>query len=206
MTTTSLEHMPNELLLLCMSFLGSIDVYRALAGLNYRFNSLLSAMIPRPLLDTSQGGCSGIRYSDMHKLLKRRHYWSRCLLSSIDTIYITDTLAGDVFYHGFHFPLTRSSVQTSSSTLFPSLRRLYITEKSIKKINVLKMFLPMVNSLRYLHLTFDNWYEFSSYSYIINTFIKYKISFYSMVFDVKCSKLFASFCIHCRSSCRMKEY
>ncbi len=45
MTTTSLEHMPNELLLLCMSFLGPIDVYRALAGLNYRFNSLLSVMI-----------------------------------------------------------------------------------------------------------------------------------------------------------------
>ncbi|CAF3458281.1 unnamed protein product, partial [Rotaria sp. Silwood2] len=48
MMTTILESLPNELWFLFMRFLAPIDLYRALAGLNYRINYLLTPVIPHP--------------------------------------------------------------------------------------------------------------------------------------------------------------
>ncbi|CAF3873722.1 unnamed protein product, partial [Rotaria sp. Silwood1] len=89
----SIELLPNELWLLFMSFLSPIDLYRALVGLNHRINCLVFAISPRSILDTSQYGSSSIRLSDMHQLLEGKDDWSKCLLSSIDTIRLCGTLA-----------------------------------------------------------------------------------------------------------------
>ncbi|CAF2937216.1 unnamed protein product [Rotaria sp. Silwood2] len=185
MMTTTLESLPNELWLLFMRFLAPIDLYRALAGLNYRINYLLTAVIPHPMLDTSECADNRIFFSDFYQLLEGKHYWSKCLLSAIDTIHLGDTLAGKILCNDSKSPVTLSSMNTLLSNLFPSLCRLYITEEVIDQINILQMVLPMRNSLRHLHLTFGGSSNDSLYTKIINKFIHHKLSFYSMIFDIK---------------------
>ncbi|CAF1071153.1 unnamed protein product [Adineta steineri] len=182
--TTTLESLPNELCLLFMRFLAPIDLYRALVDLNYRINSLLTAMIPHPILDTSQCASSRILFSDFCQLLEGKHYWSKCLLPAIDTIHLGDTLAGKILCDDSKSPFTLSSMNTSLSNLFTSLCRLYITEEVINQTNILQMLLPMRNSLRHLHLTFGDSVHDSLYTKIINEFIHHKLSFYSMIFDI----------------------
>jgi hypothetical protein len=184
-TITSIESLPNELWLLFMSFLPSIDLYRALAGLNYRINYLLSAMPSRPILDTSQCDGDNIRFSDMRQLIEGKDCWSKCLLSSIDTIRLSGTLASDALCNHYQSPIQLSSTDTSFSILFSSLRRLYVTELALKQIHILKLLLPLPKSLRYVHLIFEDFSTSSSYFAMLHTFNDHQLSFYSMVFDVK---------------------
>jgi hypothetical protein len=186
--TRSVESLPNELWLLFMSFLSPIDLYRALVGLNHRINCLLLAMSPRPILDTSQCGTSSIRSCDMRQLIDAKYDWSKHLLSSVDTIRLCGTLASDALCNDYHSPIQLSSINTSFSRLFPSLRRLYVTEKAIDRINISELLLPLSTSLRYIHITCDTSSESSSYFEILNTFTDHQLSFYSMAFDVKDSK------------------
>ncbi|CAF4700123.1 unnamed protein product, partial [Rotaria sp. Silwood2] len=137
MATKSIECLPNELWLLFMSFLSPIDLYRPLVGLNHRIDCLLFAMTPRPILDTSQCGDSSIHLSDMRQLLEGKDNWSKCLVSSIETIRLSGTLASDVLSDHYQSPIHLSSINTSFSILFPSLRRLYLTEEAINRIEIL---------------------------------------------------------------------
>jgi hypothetical protein len=193
--TTSLDSLPNELWLLFMRFLSPIDLYRALTGLNSRINSLLTVMIPRPMIGISQYGSTCIRFADMRELIEGQHYWAKCLLSAIDTIYLRDTLVTDVLCHRFSFLFTLPSMKTPLSVLFPSLCRLYITQEVINRNDILQMVLSMKDSLRYLHLAFETYSPFSKYTKIINAFIQHKLSFYSMIFDIRDGKFLTFFCI-----------
>ncbi|CAF1036735.1 unnamed protein product [Rotaria magnacalcarata] len=184
-TPRSIEWLPNELWLLFMSFLSSIDLYRALVGLNHRINGLVFAMSPRPILDTSQCDSSSIRLSDMRQLLEGKDDWSKYLLSSIDTIRLCGTLASDALCNNHHSLIQLSSINTSFSRLFPSLRRLYMTEGAIRRINIVEALLPLSTSLRYIHFTFGTPIRSSSYLKMLNTFTDHQLSFYSMVFDVE---------------------
>ncbi|CAF3941158.1 unnamed protein product [Rotaria sp. Silwood1] len=184
-TRRSIELLPNELWLLFMSFLSPIDLYRALVGLNHRINGLVFAMSPRPILDTSQCGSSSICLSDMRQLLEGKDDWSKCLLSSIDTIRLCGTLASDALCNNHHSLIQLSSINTSFSRLFSSLRRLYVTGEAINRINIVEMLLPLPTSLRYIHFTFDTPINSSSYLKMLNTFTDHQLSFYSMVFDVE---------------------
>ncbi|CAF0941026.1 unnamed protein product [Rotaria sordida] len=188
MATKSIECLPNELWLLFMSFLSPIDLYRALVGLNHRLDCLLFAMTPRPILDTSQCGDSSIRLSDMRQLLEGKDNWSKYLLSSIETIRLSGTLASDALSDHFQSPIQLSSINTSFSILFPSLRRLYVTEEAIHRIDILKLFLPLPKALRYVNFTFETSSTCSSYYETLYKFIVRGLSFYSMVFDVKNGK------------------
>ena len=146
MMTMSLESLPNEVWLLFMCFLAPIDLYRALAGLNYRIDDVLISMIPRPMLDTSQCGSNRICFSDLRQVIEGKHYWSKRLRLAIDSVCLTGTLASNALRDQLQCPVMESSIDTSFSTLFPSLCRLYITEEAIDHINVLQMVLPMKNS------------------------------------------------------------
>jgi hypothetical protein len=183
-TMISIESLPNELWLLFMIYLTSIDVFRSLLGLNHRINCLLFSMPSRLVLDTSQCGESGVPFSDIRQLIKGKDYWSKCLLSSIDTIRLSDTLTSYALCN--HFKSTMSIF----SILFSSLRRLYMTEGAIDRINISKLLFSLPKSLSYVHFTFG-W--FSPYFKILHTFIDHQVSFYSMVFDVKNGKFSQSF-------------
>jgi hypothetical protein len=117
-TLGCIELLPNEIWLLFMSFLSSIDLYRALFGLNYRINYLLFAMSPRPILDTSQRGSNSIRLSDMRQLFESKEDWSKCLLSSIDTIRLCGTLAGDALCDHRYSPIQFLSSISRSHVYF----------------------------------------------------------------------------------------
>jgi hypothetical protein len=187
-TRRSIELLSNELWLLFMSFLPPIDLYRALVGLNHRINGLIFAIFPRPILDTSQCGSNSIRLSDMRQLLEGKDHWSKCLLSSIDTIRLCGTLAGDALCNNHYSLIQLSSINISFSRLFPSLRRLYMTEAAINRINIVEMLLSLSTLLRYIHFTFNTPIHSSSYLKMLNTFTDHQLSFYSMVFDVKIGK------------------
>jgi hypothetical protein len=183
--TRYIELLPNELWLLFMSFLSPIDRYRALVDLNHRINCLIFAMSPRPILDTSQCGSSSIRLTDMRQLLEGKDDWSKCLLSSIETIRLCGTLASGALCNQHHSPIQLFSINTSFSRLFPSLRRLYMTEEVISRMNLAEMLLPLSTSLRYIHFTLNTPMYSSSYLKMLNTFTDHQLSFYSMVFDVE---------------------
>ena len=187
-TTRSIESLPNELWLLFMSFLSPIDLYRALIGLNHRVHSLLSIMTPRPVLDTSQCGSSAFRLSDIHQLIEAKCDWSKHLLSSIDTIRLCGTLLSDALCNHHDSPIQLSSINTSFSRLLPSLRRLYVTKKAIKRIKISELLLPLSTSLRYIHFTFTSPTDSSLYLKMLDTFTYHQLSFYSMLFDVEDSK------------------
>ncbi|CAF0890764.1 unnamed protein product [Adineta steineri] len=183
-TIKSIECLPNELWLLFMSFLPPIDLYRALAGLNHRINYLLSSMTPRPVLDTSQCAGDGIYFSNLHQLIAGKDIWSQFLLSSIDTIRLYGTLAGDALFKYYQSPKHLSSNPTSFSHSFPSLRRLYITEIS-EKIEVSQLLIPLSTTLSDVYFTFAAPMRRSSYYKVVNDFTNHSLSFYRMVFDVE---------------------
>jgi hypothetical protein len=187
MVTKCIECLPNELWLLFMSFLSPIDLYRALVGLNYRIDCLLFVTTPRPILDTSQCN-SSIRLSDMRRLLERKDNWSKCLLSSIETIRLSGTLASDTLSDHDKSHIQLSSINTSFSILFPSLRRLYVTEEATDQIDILKLFLPLPKALRYINFTFKTASTSSSYYETLYKFIVHGLSFYSMIFNIKNGK------------------
>ena len=191
--TICIESLPNELWLFFMSFLTPIDLYRALVGLNHRINGLLSVMASRLILDTSQCGGTHIRFSDMRQLIEGNDYWSKCLLSSIETIRLNGTLASDALCDHYQSPVQISSINTSFSILFSSLHRLYVTEEAMSRINILKLFLPLSKSLRYVHFTFKTFSTSSLYFKMLKTFTDHRLSFYSMIFDVKEGKFFKQF-------------
>ncbi|CAF4686007.1 unnamed protein product [Rotaria sp. Silwood2] len=145
-------------------------------------------MTPRPILDTSQCGDSSIRLSDMRQLLEGKDNWSKYLLSSIETIRLSGTLASDALSDHFQSPIQLSSINTSFSILFPSLRRLYVTKEAIHRIDILNLFLPLPKALRYVNFTFKTPSTCSSYYETLYKFIVGGLSFYSMVFDVKNGK------------------
>jgi hypothetical protein len=185
--TSSLESLPNELWLLLMRYLSSFDLFRALVGLNYHIDCLLLS-IRSPFLDTSPH--IGIRFCEMYQLLEGKHDWSQHLLSSIEIIRLGGTHASDILCKHCHassmeiFSSFSVNNNISFSNLFPSLRRLYVTEKAIKRVSILKLLLPISNSLRYVYLTFESFAEYPSYVATINNFIQHRLSFYSMTFDI----------------------
>ncbi|CAF3079705.1 unnamed protein product [Rotaria socialis] len=182
--TTSLESLPNELWLLFMSFLTPINLYRALIGLNNRINCLIATMTSHLVLDTSQCANNSIRFSDMRQLLEGKDYWSKYLLSLIDTVRLTGTLASDVFCDQYRSPIEVPSMNTSFSILFPSLRRLYVTEEAIDTRSLSRIFLPLSKSLRFFHFSAKR-FSMSCYFDILDTFTKHELSLTSMAFEVK---------------------
>ncbi len=188
MSTKLIESLPDELWLLFMNYLTSIDLFRSLLDLNHRINCLLFAMPSRLVLDTSQSGGSGIRFADMRQLMEGKDDWSKCLLSSIETIRLSGTLASDAFYNHYQSLVQFSSCNTSCSNLFPSLRRLYVSEKAVHRVTILELLLQLSKSLHYVHITFPSSSTNWSYFKMLHMLSVHQLSFYSMAFDVKNGK------------------
>jgi hypothetical protein len=190
MVIKSIESLPNEIWLLFMNYLTSIDLFRSMFGLNHRINCLLVSISSHLVLDTFQCGKSGIRFSDMRQLIEGNNYWSKCLLSSIDTIRLSGTLSSDALCSHWQSPIPLSSRNTSFSILFSSLRRLYVTGKAIKRSTITELLVPLSKSLRYIHVTFQSHTKSSQYFEMLHTINDHQVSVYSMVFNVKNGNFF----------------
>jgi hypothetical protein len=183
MRKSTLESLPNELLLKIFSYLSSFDLCQAFLDLqNVRIQHLLTSI-------SHSFDVSLMHYNQLCRFLLSNNNDFTAL---IDTIVLRNSCACQMLYN--HWRETFNDTQQINMFL-PSIKRLFILNTDYYEYGLVQqVLLPLVfahNTLQYLHLVFEQ--PTNSYSSILSDLVHHRISVNTMILEVQKGMLFNIF-------------
>jgi hypothetical protein len=184
---STLESLPNELLLKIFSYLSSFDLCQAFLDLkNVRIQHLLTSI-------NHSFDVSLMHYNQLRQfLLNNNNDFMHCFTALIDTIVLRSSHACWMLFD--HWRETFHDTQQINMFL-PSIKRLFILNTEDYQYGLVKsVLIPLVfthNTLQYLHLVFEK--PTHSYSDILSELVRHRISVNTMILEVENGMLFNIF-------------
>lgn len=180
MTKSTLESLPNELLIVIFSYLSAFDLYLAFNGIeNVRIKQLFTSL--RRLLDVST-----MHYGEIIEFLNS--------LNDEDTTNSFTSLINTVAYHKcmgtyelHQYWEKKLENDTSSNVLLSSIEKLFIFMSEpyayYTTDSFLKRLITFNNSLQYLHLTFESpTYHYTDKLYEL---MRHEVSVHTMILEIE---------------------
>jgi hypothetical protein len=183
---STLESLPNELLLKIFSYLSSFDLCQAFLDLkNVRIQHLLTSI-------SHSFDVSLMHYNQLRRfLLINNNDFMHCFTALIDTIVIRNSCACQMLFN--HWRETFHDTEQINMFL-PLIKRLFILNTEYYEYGLVQRLLPFVfahNTLQYLHLVFEQ--PTNSYSSILSELVHHRISVNTMILEVEKGMLFNIF-------------
>jgi hypothetical protein len=187
MKKSTLESLPNELLLKIFSYLSSFDLCQAFFDLkNVRIQHLLTCI-------SHSFDVSLMHYNQLRRfLLSNNNDFMHYFTALIDTIVLRNSCACRMLFS--HWDETFHDTQQINMFL-PSIKRLFILNTENYQYGLVQgALLPFVfahNTLQYVHLVFKQ--PTNSYSSILSELVHHRISVNTMILEVEKGTLFNIF-------------
>jgi hypothetical protein len=176
---STLESLPNELLLVIFSYLSSYDLCRAYLDVkNARIEHLLTSM--RHSLDVSS-----MHYGQLHQFLSNiNNDITKRFIALIDSVILDDSSASMELVSYWEKTLNETELLTIPVLTIKQLLVLNAEYYSYGLIQpLLTSLVHYSNTLRYLHLVFKT--PSDKYSSMLSQLIRCRISVHSMVLEVE---------------------
>lgn len=179
MKKSTLESLPNELLLIVFGYLSSFDLYRAFLDVkNARIERLLTSI--RHTLDLS-----ALHYDQLRQFLSSSdHDITNRFATLIDTVVLRDSIGCMMFFD--HWKRILNDTE-SLNVWLPSIKQLLILNVNhYEYILVESLLRPLIfrsNTLQYLHLVFEQ--PTNTYSSVLSDLVFRRISIHTMILEVK---------------------
>lgn len=179
MKKSTLESLPNELLLIIFSYLSSFDLCRTFLDMkNVRIERLLTSI--RHWLDVSSMNCS-----QLHQFLSSSDDITNRFTALIETLVLHDSLACMTLLD--HWKKTLNETELLNVWL-PSIKQLLILNPDSYEYGFVEPFLIHLvfhnnNTLQHLHLVFER--PTHQYSTILSQLVFHRISVHTMILEAK---------------------
>jgi hypothetical protein len=178
MSKSTLESLPNELLLIIFSYLSSFDLCQAFLYLNNaRIQHLLTSI-------HHSFNVNLMHYDQLHLWLNSNQNDRNRFTNLIDTVVFNDSYASRTL---LKYWKKTSNETDQSNVLFPSIKRLFILPaECCLCILIQAILIPLIfanNTLQYLHLIFKE--PVSNYPGILSKLIVHRISVDTMILEVE---------------------
>ncbi|CAF4375135.1 unnamed protein product, partial [Rotaria magnacalcarata] len=178
MSKSTLESLPNELLLIIFSYLSSFDLCQAFLYLNNaRIQHLLTSI-------RHSFNFNLWHYDQLHLWLNSNQNHRNRFTNLIDTVVFNDSDASRTLLEYWEKTFNETD---QSNVLFPSIKRLVMLQaERCSYILIQAILIPLVfanNTLQYLHLTFKE--PASKYPRILSKLIVHRVSVHTMILEVE---------------------
>jgi hypothetical protein len=177
MSKSTLESLPNELLLIIFSYLSSFDLCQALLYLNNTRIQHLLTWIRHPF------NVNLMHYDQLHLWLNSNQNHRNRFTNLIDTVVFNDSYASRTLLEYWKKTFNESD---QSNVLFPSIKRLVMLQTECCSYIIQAILIPLIfanNTLQYLHLIFKE--PVSNYPEILSKLIVHRISVHTMILEVE---------------------
>jgi hypothetical protein len=178
MKKSTLESLPNELLLIIFSYLSSFDLFQAFLDLkNARIKHLLTSI--RHSLDVSS-----MHYNRLRQFLSSNNDHINRFTALIDTVVLHNSSACLMLVD--HWKKTLKDTELFN-TLSPSIKQIFILNANYYEYHFVQpVLIPLLfgnNTLQYLHLVFER--ATNAYSSILSELVLHHISVHTMILEVE---------------------
>jgi hypothetical protein len=177
MSKSTLESLPNELLLIIFSYLSSFDLSQAFLYVNNaRIQHLLTSI-------RHSFNVNLMHYDQLHIWLNSNQNHRNRFTNLIDTIVFNDSYASRTLLEYWEKTFNETD---QSNVLFPSIKRLVMLQAECSCILIQAILINLVfanNTLQYLHLIFKE--PASNYPRILSKLIVRRISVHTMILEVE---------------------
>ncbi|CAF1630980.1 unnamed protein product [Rotaria sp. Silwood1] len=178
MNKSTLESLPNELLLIIFSYLSSFDLYQAVLYLN---NACIQHFL---ILIRHSFNVNLMHYDQLHVWLNSNQNHRNRFTNLIDTVVFNDSYASRTL---LEYSKKTFNETDQSNVLFPSIKRLVMLQaECCSYILIQAIVIPLVfanNTLQCLHLIFKE--PASNYPRILSKLIVHRISVHTMILEVE---------------------
>ncbi|CAF1211697.1 unnamed protein product [Rotaria sordida] len=178
MSKSTLESLPNELLLIIFSYLSSFDLCQAFLYLNNaRIQHLLTSI-------RHSFNVNLMHYDQLHLWLNSNQNHRNHFTNLINTVVFNDSYASRTLLEYWEKTFNGTD---QFNVLFPSIKRLVMLQAECYSYTLIQAILiPLVfanNTLQYLHLIFKE--PASNYPRILSKLILHRISVHTMILEVE---------------------
>jgi hypothetical protein len=178
MSKSTLESLPNELLILIFSYLSSFDLCQSFLYLNNnRIEHLLISI-------RHSFNVNFMYYDQLHLWFNTNHNQRNRFTNLIDTIIFNDSFASRTLLEYWEKTFNETD---QSNVLFPSVKRLVMFQAECSSdILIQTILIPLTfdnNTLKYLHLIFKE--PASNYPRILSKLLVHRISVHTMILEVE---------------------
>ena len=177
MHKSTLESLPNELLLNIFSYLSSFDLCQSFVDVNNsRIRNLVTSIRHSINVDL-------IRYGQFHEWLSQHQHLGNCFTDLIDCLVLNDSYPSRLLIEYWTKTFTENN---RVNVLFSSLRRFVFFNRIHRHCELLPILKPLVlsnNTLQYLHIIFEDCRN--NYSTMLSELVAHRISVHTMILEVE---------------------